>query len=570
MSAVMAALPMTGHRASFQMSRRTGSVIKDLSAGRAEAPFLFTGVINTHVQEGEPMKSLLTGIATATALLVAAPVAAQAAGQTCESLASLALPNTTITLARAVDAGSFTIPIAAGGTPAPTALVQAASGLPAFCRVAATLKPSTDSDIKIEVWMPASGWNGKFMAAGNGGWSGSINYAQMVPILKRGYAVASTDTGHESSGQDASWAMGHPEKQIDFGYRAVHEMTLRAKEIQHAFYGDAPRFAYWNSCSSGGRQGLKEAQRFPTDYDGIIAGAPANYWTHQMTQVLGVARAVQRGPATLIPPSKYPLIHDAALRQCDALDGVKDGLLEDPRRCAFDPAVLQCKGADGPTCLTPPQVAALKHVYAPARGVKGIEIFPGFAVGGELGWGALPPPFGIAESHYKYIVFGDPNWNFLTLDVDGDFAKAGTIDAAVGQFNATDPDLSAFKQRGGKILQYHGWNDQFIAPQSSVNYYESVVTRVGNRRATEDFYRLFMVPGMMHCQGGEGATDQFDKISALEQWVEHGIAPDRIVASHVKDSAADRTRPLCPYPQVAEYKGTGSTDEAANFICKTP
>jgi feruloyl esterase len=420
------------------------------------------------------------------------------------------------------------------------------------------------------------------MAVGNGGWSGSINYAQMVPILERGYAVASTDTGHQSSGQDARWAMGHPERQIDFGYRAVHEMTLRAKEIQHAFYGDAPRFAYWNGCSSGGKQGLKEAQRFPTDYDGIIAGAPANYWTHLVTHILGVARAV-RIPATLIPASKYPLIHDAVLRQCDALDGVKDGLLEDPRRCKFDPAVLQCQGADDPTCLTSPQVAALKHVYTPARGVRGIEIFPGLAVGGELGWGTLPQPFGIAESHYKYIVFSDPNWNFQTLDVDRDLAKADTIDAAVGQFNATDPDLSAFRQRGGKILQYHGWNDQQIAPENSVNYYESVVTRIGNRRATEEFYRLFMVPGMMHCQGGEGATDQFDQISAIEQWVEHGAAPDRIVASHVKEGAnrlgrnaqqtvvavgADRTRPLCPYPQVAAYKGTGDTDEAANFICK--
>jgi feruloyl esterase len=389
------------------------------------------------------MRSLLTGIATAAALLVVAPVATQAAGQTCESLASLALPNTTITLAWAVDAGAFTIPIPTGRPPVRPTLAQAASGLPAFCRVAATLKPSTDSDIKIEVWMPASGWNGKFMAVGNGGLGGSINYEDMVPILKRGYAVASTDSGHESSGQDARWAMGHPEKQIDFGYRAVHEMTLRAKEIQRAFYGDAPRFAYWNDCSGGGRQGLKEAQRFPTDYDGIIAGAPGNNATHQYTQVLGVARAVQRGPATLIPPSKYPLIHEAVLRQCDALDGVNDGLLEDPRRCAFDPAVLQCKGADDPTCLTPPQVAALKHVYAPARGTKGIEIFPGFAVGGELGWGALPTNFGMAESYYRYIVFSDPNWNFLTLDVDGDLAKADTIDRAVGQFNATDPDLSA-------------------------------------------------------------------------------------------------------------------------------
>lgn len=516
------------------------------------------------------MKVVAAGICAVLLAAVVSGHVSAGAGMSCESLTGLSLPSAKITLAQQVTTGTFAITATSPPTGGAAGRAREFAGLRAFCRVAAELMPTADSQIKIEVWMPLVDWNRKFMAAGNGGWSGAVNYAQMVPILQRGYAVASTDTGHQSSGQDARWAMGHPEKQIDFGYRAVHEMTLRAKEIVNAFYGAAPRFAYWSGCSSGGKQGLKEAQRFPADYDGIIAGAPANYWTHLVTQILGIAQAVRKDPANQIPPSKYPLIHDAVLRQCDALDGARDGLLEDPRRCAFDPGLLQCKSADAPTCLTAPQVAALKQVYAPARTSKGSEIFPGLAVGGELGWGNLPQPFGIAESHYKYVVFSDLNWDFRTLDFDRDLAKADRIDAETGQFNATDPDLRAYKQRGGKLLQYHGWNDQQIAPQNSINYYNSVVTRMGSGRSTEDFYRLFMVPGMTHCRGGEGATDQFDKIGALEQWVERGIAPDKIVASHLKDGVVDRTRPLCPHPLVARWSGSGSTDDAANFVCKMP
>jgi feruloyl esterase len=494
-----------------------------------------------------------------------------AAALSCESLTSLKLPNTTITLAQPVAAGALTLPAAAagrGGAGAPGGGPRF-DDLPAFCRVAATLRPSSDSDIKIEVWLPATGWNGKFMAIGNGGFSGAIQHGRLGPALGRGYAVASTDTGHESNGGDASWALGHPEKQIDFGYRAVHEMTVRAKAIVDAFYATAPRYSYWSGCSSGGKQGLKEAQRFPDDFDGIIAGAPANSWTHLMTQILWVAQAVRKDPASAIPPAKYALINDAVMTQCDAMDGVKDRVLEDPRRCRFDPTEIQCKGAETATCLTSTQVAALKKVYAPARNPRtGEEIFPGLSVGSELGWGELPQPFAIAESHYKYIVFGDPMWDFRTLTFDAGLAKAEHIDASVGQLTANDPDLSAFRKRGGKLLQYHGWNDQQIAAQNSINYYESVVGRVGSIRQTEDFYRLFMVPGMMHCQGGDGATDRFDTITALEQWVETGKAPERLIASHASNAKVDRTRPLCPYPQVATYKGAGSTDDELNFTCR--
>src|SRR5947208_4555408 len=279
----------------------------------------------------------------AKSLLFTTVFAARVFGQggSCEKLASLALPNTTITVAQSVAAGEFKPP---AGPAVPF------ENLPAFCRVAATLTPSKDSDIKIEVWLPVSGWNGKFQAVGNGGWSGAVSLGALASAVRRGYAAASTDTGH--SGGSASFALGHPEKLVDFAWRAVHEMTVQAKAIVSAYYGSGPKFSYWNGCSSGGKQGLKEAQRFPKDYDGIIAGAPANYWTHLMAGDLWPAHATHKDPASYIPPEKYQLIHRAALEACDALDGVKDGLLEDPTRCNFDAKTLLCAGEDTSACLT--------------------------------------------------------------------------------------------------------------------------------------------------------------------------------------------------------------------------
>ena len=284
-------------------------------------------------------------------------------------------------------AGEFTSS-GSGGSSQP-----AFKDLPAFCRVAITIKPSDDSDIKAEVWMPASGWNGKFQGVGNGGWSGAINYGALRSALARGYATASTDTGH--TGGSGSFALGHPQKLVDFGYRAVHEMTVQAKAIIAAFYGNAPRLSYWNGCSSGGKQGLKEAQRFPADYDGIIAGAPANYWTHLLTGSIWVAHATLIEKASYIPPAKYALINNAVLEACDSLDGVKDGVIENPLRCRFDPKVLECKGEDAPTCLTGAQVEAAKKIYAPASSPRiGVEIFPGLARArtrlGRSGWGSQP------------------------------------------------------------------------------------------------------------------------------------------------------------------------------------
>lgn len=490
------------------------------------------------------------------------------AAKSCEDLTALSLPDTTITLAQSVAAGALTLPVAAGPGNAGIADGKT-NALPAFCRVVFAMRPTKDSDIKAELWLPASGWNGKFMAIGNGGWAGTIPYGAMLDPLVRGYATASTDTGHDTTTPGGSFALGHPEKLTDFGYRAVHETTLKAKAIIAAYFGGAPKLAYWNGCSSGGREGLKEAQRFPADFDGIVAGAPANYWTHLGAQQVWIAQAVHKDEASYIPPNKYPLIHNAVLQACDARDGVKDGVLENPTRCKFDPKVLECKGADGPTCLTTPQVEAARKIYSSVVNPRTKEqIYPGLMPGGELNWAGLagPEALTIAVDHFKYVVFKNTNWDYKTLNYDGDVALADQTDD--GTINAIDPNLKPFFAHGGKLLQYHGWADQLISPLNSVNYYESVRKALGVASQVSDSYRLFMIPGMAHCRGGEG-LNSFDSVSVLEQWVEKGKAPDQIVASRVRDGNTDRTPPLCPYPQVAKYKGTGSTDDARNFACAT-
>lgn len=481
----------------------------------------------------------------------------------CESLASLKLPDTTITSAQSVAAGAFTMP--AGGF-APSAISP--KSLPAFCRVAATLRPSQDSDIKIEVWLPAAGWNGKFQGVGNGGWTGSISYDALMAALQRGYASASTDTGHEGGVVDGSFALGHPEKVIDFGYRAVHEMTLEAKAIVAAYYDRRPRYSYWIGCSSGGKQGLKEAQRYPKDYDGIIAGAPANNWIHLMTSVVWLGAATHKDPAGFIPPSKYRMLHDAVIQACDATDGLKDGLIDDPRQCHFDPKVLACPGADAPTCLTTPQVEAARRIYGPATNPRtGQAIFPGLEPGSERGWafmagGQEPSEIGMAE--FRDIVYHDPNWDWRTFDFDQGVTLAEKVDDNI--ITASDPNLKQFFSHGGKLLMYHGWTDPLIAPENSINYFTSVLDKMGGASKTENSIRLFMVPGMDHCGGGEG-PNSFDSIGAMEQWVEKSNPPARIVASHSAAGRVDRTRPLCAYPQVARYQGSRSIDDAANFVC---
>jgi Tannase and feruloyl esterase len=482
----------------------------------------------------------------------------------CESLSNLSLPNAVITGAQTVRAGEFTVP-AGGGGQAPNF-----KDLPAFCRVTMTAKPSSDSDIKIEVWLPTFGWNGKFQGTGNGGFAGTINPGALAAALRRGYAAGATDTGHSGDSRDATFAL-RPEKVIDFGHRAVHEMTVKAKAVVAAYYGTGAKLSYWIGCSTGGRQGLKAVQKYPDDYDAAIVGAPASYTTQLATQGIAVAQAVHKDESSYIPPSLYPVIHNAVLAACDAGDGVKDGVLENPRSCKVDPQVLQCKpGADPAMCLTAAQVEAARALYSPTTSLRTKQLIPsGLERGSELGWAGLagPEPLFYSNGFFKYIVFKNANWDYKTLNLETAVALAEKADQ--GTIDATDPNLRPFFARGGKLLQYHGWGDQLIVPSFTLDYYEKVVKTLGGVNAVNDSYRLFMVPGMAHCGGGEG-PNTFDMLPALEQWREQGRVPDQIIASRVNKGVVERTRPLCPYPQVAAYKGSGSTDDAASFVCKAP
>jgi feruloyl esterase len=481
-----------------------------------------------------------------------------ATAQSCEGMVRLVLPNASITLARVVDAGAFTPATASSGT-------RTFSDLPAFCRLTATLKPSSDSEIKTEVWLPITGWNGKLLAVGSGGWGGSIAYNAMSDALRRGYATSATDDGH--TGPGGSFALGHPEKFIDFAYRSEHEMTVKAKAIINAFYGHNARYSYWDGCSGGGREGLLQAQRYPDEFDGVIAGDPATF--RRNAWALWLANASFKDPADYIPPAKYPMIHQAVLDACDAIDGLKDGLIDDPTRCHFDPKILQCEGGDTPSCLTARQVQTARTILSPPTTRSGREIFPRLEPGTELRWGRLaggPEPAALFVDYFKYIVFKDPNWDWRTFDLERDSALSDKIDKDTIALN---PDLTQFAEHGGKLLIYHGWADQQVAPVASVDFYKSVVNISGDPAQAPGWVRLFMAPGMAHCAGGEG-PNTFDELSSMEQWVEKGKAPDQMIASHSTNGKIDRTRPLCPYPQVARYQGAGSQDEAKNFVCQPP
>lgn len=526
-----------------------------------------------------------TILLTLAAFLVFAP--RLAAQTSCEDLAKLKLTNAAITSASLVPAGSYKPPSFPGAPPFPYAL-------PAFCRVQGLATPTSDSDIRFEVWLPASRWNGKFNQVGNGGFAGSIPLSSMAGPLLRGYAAAATDDGHEASGTDASWAVGHPEKLIDFAYRAVHETSLQAKAIIRAFYGKDPADSYFVGCSDGGREALMEAQRYPNDFVGIVAGAPANYWTHLLATAVWVEQAVRSDPASALPPAKLAVLQKAAISSCDKLDGVRDGILENPTACRFNPVVVQCKSGDAPGCLTAAQVAAARKIYAgPKNPRTGKPVFPGYAPGAEalpINWplwltGGGPdrnqPPLAwlFGNSFFGDIIFNKPDWNFRSLNFDSDVKLA---DEKAGFLGSENPDLAPFKSRGGKLIQYHGWADAAIPPQSSIDYFNSVQTRM--KSATGDFYRLFMVPGMSHCGGGIGATEfgqipfsnvdaERDYLSALDRWVTNGVAPENFIATGTIPGDPARTKMthlLCPYPRQARYKGSGNIHSAGSFVCAAP
>ncbi len=516
------------------------------------------------------------------------------AAPTCEGLAGLTLGPANVVSAQTVAAGAF--------TPPPNLAPWLAGDpslyrtLPSFCRVALQARPSADSDIKIEVWMPVAGWNGRLQAQGNGGFAGEIDYGGLGTALGQAYATVATDTGHSGPGVDARWALGHPEKVADFGYRAIHLMTETAKAAIKAFYGKAPARSYFASCSNGGRQGLMEAQRFPGDFDGILAGAPANFWTHLLTSAVWDAQATTGSDASYIPSGKLPAIARAVNDACDAADGVKDGILNDPRRCRFDPAAMTCRDGDSPACLTPPQVTALKKLYEGARGADGSRIFPGFLPGaeeGEGGWGGWitgdAPGKGLlftfGRGYFANMVYEKPDWDYKTADLSA--AVEAAADKTARALDATDPNLKPFRDRGGKLILYHGWNDPAISALNTIDYYDSVVGAMG-ADVVGSFVRLYMAPGVQHCGGGPGPS-LFGQVvtpgadaghslqKALEAWVETGLAPSAVVATKYGAASAPGgprrpalTRPVCPYPEAADYKGAGDTNDAASFACARP
>ncbi|HEY6454982.1 MAG TPA: tannase/feruloyl esterase family alpha/beta hydrolase [Steroidobacteraceae bacterium] len=488
-----------------------------------------------------------------------------AAAAPCAQLADLKLPHATITGAEPVAAGAFKAAAAGGGGPGAPATDY--GHLPAFCRVAGTLHPTADSDIRFEVWLPASGWNGKFVGTGNGVWAGSIVLSSMAEPLSKGYATMATDDGHQGSPLDGSFAAGHPEKLIDFGYRAVHETTVAAKELVKAFYDKPASRSLFVSCSTGGRQGLMEAYRYPKDYDGISAMAPANPMVGLMIASLWTGVATLKDSASQISRQKFALVHKAVLQACDARDGVTDGIVS-RLDCDFDPQVLQCKGHDGADCLTGSQVAALRAIYAGVHNPRtGKLIYPGFQPGSEDMLPILtmgPEPFPVATTFFRALVFRDPKWDFRNFDYDHDVERSLQVGHA--DLDVPPTGVEGFLAGGRKLLLSHGMADGLIPTRSTVNFYTALTHHAAAKESANA--RLFLVPGMGHCGGGEGPS-VIDTLSSIDGWVGSGRAPQRIIASN-PPGTAPRTRPLCPYPQQAVYTGRGSTDEEQNFRCEAP
>ena len=531
-------------------------------------------------------------------VLVPGAVFAQAAPQTpaeCERLASLSLPNTTITLAQVVNAGGFVVPGNApregGGSSALAGTIGAVPDvpgrvtantaglglgynggkgiplfgtLPSFCRVTATLEPSPSSDIRMEMWMPIAGWNGNFRGTSPNGLGGVINYNAMAVGLSDGFAVASTDTGHQ--GGDTAW-MQVPARLTDFAGRAMHETTVVGKALATAYYGTAPRYSYMIECGGGSAAALHEVQKYPADYNGIVVGGHAAHLTRQIFGQLWLWLATHPDGVAILPAAKLTVLHDAVMNKCDMLDGVKDGLLENPLSCAFDPKEIACKAADAPNCLTGAQVEAVQKIYGGPTNPRTKErIWSPLFRGSELDWSFFTDsaaPIGIATSALR-MALGDPKWDYRSVDFDRHVALADQSDVA--RVNASNPDISDYLRRGGKLILSGGWNNALVPAGAVLDYYKSVEAKLGIED-TRQGVRLYMVPGMIECNGGPG-TDTFDMLGVMRRWVESRQAPSAVTASRIEHGKVVRTRPLCPYPQVATYRGSGSTDDANNFVCK--
>jgi feruloyl esterase len=501
---------------------------------------------------------LLALAATLLVTVAPAPELGATAPCTVETFEALGLPDTTITL---------------------TTVVSQTESLPEYCQVRGVVAPA----ITFEVRMPTSNWKGKYQGVGNGGLAGVISTEAMEDALRRNYATASTDTGHVAG--DLGW-FTNAQQLKDYGYRSIHEMTLKAKAIITAFYDVVPQYSYFVGCSTGGRQAFMEAQRYPDDYDGIIAGAPVYRVIQLRARHVWTWQATHNDPDSTIPFSKLPVLYNAVVASCDARDGLVDGLVSDPRRCKFDPSSLLCKGADDGACLTAAQVEAVRKIYAgPVNPRTGEQVYPGVPMTSELDWaesiGPVPNPSYVP--FFNFTVFEDPDFDYKTFSFDTDvaYALSKEFGGETLEFihNAEDPNLSDFKAHGGKMIIWHGWSDPLPTPVDTIRYYKNVVATLGrdhghgrghgHAHETGEFLRLFLLPNVGHCGGSSaGGPNKFDALTALEQWVEQDIAPQKIIASHVTDGVVDRTRPLCPYPQEATYIGHGSIDDAANFVCR--
>jgi feruloyl esterase len=464
-----------------------------------------------------------------------------------------------------------------------------------FCRVVGVATPTADSHIGFEVWLPpAPTWNGKFQGEGSGGSAGSISAGAMLEALKAGFATMSTDNGHvtdttqANGGSEQTWALGHPEKMLDFAFRAMHVSTIAGKQVVRRFYGRTALRSYFVGCSQGGHHALMEASRYPADYDGIVAGAPAWHWANQMVNATWSSMAPLKDAGAITAQSTQ-LLNKAIIAACDKLDGVEDGVISDPRRCRFEPASLLCQpGGAADACLTQSQIDAAARIYRGVHKSDGTALFQGFARGSELKWPqmwASKTPGGSSWHFWRYSVFQDPQFQNINFDFDRDADRGlSTVRAGmtVADIYNVKPDLSAFRARGGKLIIYHGWADEQVTPFASLDFYAQIKARHG-QSGTDGFLRMFMMPGIAHCSGGAGAGNiggatpalsrdpQHDVVATLDAWVMRRQAPRILIAAHLDENKKpDRTRPLCPFPQEAQYGGIGDRNDAANFVCAIP
>jgi feruloyl esterase len=442
-----------------------------------------------------------------------------------------------------------------------------------FCRVQALI----ETEIEFEIWLPPlTAWNGRYLGLGNGGDAGFINYQDLARGVSRGFAAASTDTGHKRS--DANWGLGHPERVDNFGHRAHHLLAATAKRIVASYYARPASRSYFMGCSGGGAQGLIEAQRYPDDYDGIMSGAGGVGMLPLSTRMLWTALAQEKDSALRLSDSQWQSVTGSALAACDGNDGVHDGVVENPSRCAFDPAILQCNAENnGAACLTPAQVQTVRSAYAPLRDTKEQQIDPGFPPGAR--YSPVARQINIAGTLFGDWTYQDPKWDVRTFSLERDVPAARQH---LPFLEFKQPDLRVFQKRGGKLITYHGWLDPTVPPALSIQFYEQAARKLG--RKASDTFRLFMAPGMEHCSRGPGPESfgqafrgdapsvdaDHDLLTTLMAWVEADRAPNSIIAARLTDGKVDRTRPLCPYPQQAKYRGAGSNDDAANFVCAKP